>query len=621
MDAFGGPLVHARMSRLNRRRLSGIVIAALAIPIAIGVAPVAAARSHGPTSNPSGTAVFALQPGTTPNYILPFYGAQYFAAANQSEFQFLMYRPLYWFGENGQPILNDSLSLAYPPTYSDNNTVVTIKMKGWKWSNGESVDARDVLFWQNLVTGEKSVWAAYAPGGYPDNVKSAKMLSANTIQFTLSRSYNPSWFTYNELSQITPLPMAWDVTSAGGKPGNYDESSTGVKKVYTYLSAQAGKLSTYATNPLWQIVDGPWKLKTFTTTGYVAMVPNAKYSGSPKPTVAKFVEQPFTSDSSEFTDLLSSSTITYGYVPQTDAPEISRVESAGYAIVPWIGWGINYFPYNFNNPTVGPVFKQLYFRQAFQSLLNQPQDIKAAYDNYAYPTYGPVPLKPANPYVASVEQHNPYPYSVKNAKNLLTAHGWKLGSHGVDVCTKPGTASNECGPGVKKGASLSFNLQYASGYAPLSTEMAALKSSASLVGISLQLKQAPANVVVSTAIPCAPSSSTCNWQLEDWGGLGWVYSPDYQPTGDELFQTGAASNYGSYVSKTDDANILATEVESGTAAKAAFVKYQTYLEQQLPVVYQVEPDYQISAISKHLAGAAPQDPILNIYPENWTLTK
>jgi peptide/nickel transport system substrate-binding protein len=621
MESSGGSPVSRRFGGVGGRRIGALAVAFLAAPLALGVAPVAGAHDSGSSANPSGTAVFALQPGTYANYILPFYGAQYFAAANQSEFQFLMYRPLYWFGEDGKPIFNESLSLAYPPVYSDNNTVVTIKMKGWKWSDGETVDARDVLFWQNLVTAEKSVWAAYAPGGYPDNVKSVKMLSAETIQFTLTRSYNPNWYTYNELSQITPLPMAWDVTSAGGKPGNYDESATGVKKVYAYLSAQAGKLSTYATNPLWQVVDGPWRLQTFTTTGYVVMVPNAKYSGSPKPTIAKFIEQPFTSDSSEFTDLLSSSTIAYGYVPQTDAPEISRVEGAGYNVVPWIGWGINYFPYNFNNPTVGAIFKQLYFRQAFQSLLNQPQVIKAAYDNYAYPTYGPVPLKPANPYVASVEQHNPYPFSTKTAKSLLTGHGWKLGSQGVDVCEKPGTGSNDCGPGVKKGAALSFALQYASGYAPLATEMASLKSSASFVGISLQLKQAPANVVVSTAIPCSPSSSTCSWELEDWGGLGWVYSPDYEPTGDELFQSGAAANYGSYVSKTDDANIVATEVDSGAAAAAAFVRYQTYLEKQLPVVYQVEPDYQISAISKRLSGSTPQDPILNIYPEDWRLSK
>ena len=32
---------------------------------------------------------------------------------------------------------------------------------------------------------------------------------------------------------------------------------------------------------------------------------------------------------------------------------------------------------NFNNPTMGPAFRQLYVRQAMQTLINQPGYIKA----------------------------------------------------------------------------------------------------------------------------------------------------------------------------------------------------------------------------------------------------
>ena len=31
-------------------------------------------------------------------------------------------------------------------------------------------------------------------------------------------------------------------------------------QVLSYLESQAKDLKTYATNPLWQTVDGPWKL-------------------------------------------------------------------------------------------------------------------------------------------------------------------------------------------------------------------------------------------------------------------------------------------------------------------------------------------------------------------------
>ena len=86
----------------------------------------------------------------------------------------------------------------------------------------------------------------------------------------LNRSYNPIWFTNNELSQITPLPLAWDRTSSGHRAGttavpdrdsDTDVSPAGAKAVYRFLNAQAKNLSGYATSPIWSIVDGPWKLQ------------------------------------------------------------------------------------------------------------------------------------------------------------------------------------------------------------------------------------------------------------------------------------------------------------------------------------------------------------------------
>ena len=52
----------------------------------------AARRSSG------GTATYALPPSNTPNYIFPFASSTYFSVVNSEDFQYLMYRPLYWFG-------------------------------------------------------------------------------------------------------------------------------------------------------------------------------------------------------------------------------------------------------------------------------------------------------------------------------------------------------------------------------------------------------------------------------------------------------------------------------------------------------------------------------------------
>jgi hypothetical protein len=95
------------------------------------------------------TATFAELPGAQPNYILPLAGLQYFSTSNLSQFQFLMFRPLYWFGTNGQVQLNSSLSLADAPVYSSDGKSVTVTLKGWKWSDGTQITARDIQFWQN----------------------------------------------------------------------------------------------------------------------------------------------------------------------------------------------------------------------------------------------------------------------------------------------------------------------------------------------------------------------------------------------------------------------------------------------------------------------------------------
>ena len=70
------------------------------------------------------------------------------------------------------------------------------------------------------------------------------------------------------------MPAAWDVTSAGATAGSGGcATDTAADKwakctaVYNFLAAQAKNAKTYATNPIWGVVDGPWKLSSFSTAG------------------------------------------------------------------------------------------------------------------------------------------------------------------------------------------------------------------------------------------------------------------------------------------------------------------------------------------------------------------
>src|SRR5215831_1150806 len=239
-------------------------ILALALATATSLALAACTAGGGPgrpaDAGPpaaGGTAYFAEQPLSPPTYIFPLISGQYFTVANTSNFQTLLYLPLYWYGDRGNTSVNYRLSIGNPPAYSDGNRVVTITLKHYVWSNGETVSARDVGFWINLLKANKVNWASYVPGGFPDNILSWRALSPATIQLRLNASYNPFWFTYNELSQITPLPIAWDRTSLTAPPPSPtaanlpDTTAAGARAVYAFLNGQATKTASYATSPIW----------------------------------------------------------------------------------------------------------------------------------------------------------------------------------------------------------------------------------------------------------------------------------------------------------------------------------------------------------------------------------
>lgn len=606
----------------------------LAIALLLALSCVVAACTGGSSSSSSsnasgsaiasgavtegGTATFAEAPGTAPNYIFPMDSLAYFSTSNINQFQYLMWRPLYWFGDGNKIAENDDLSLAEPPKYSANNTVVTIALKHYNWSDGTPVTSRDVTFWINMLRANSANYGEYVPGFFPDDVKSVATPSASEITMTLAGPVNPTWFTLNELSQITPMPQhAWDKTSATGAIGDYDTQTASAKEVYNFLDTQSKNLSSYASNPVWQVVDGPWKLSAFRTDGYAEFVPNTTYSGTNKPHLAKFIEQPFTSAAAEF-NALKAGQLTYGYVPATDAGQEKALAATGYNTDPWYLWSMNILPINYNNPQVGAAFSQLYVRQAMQSLVDQPQYISAILHGNGAVQNGPVPTKPDSPYLSDAGKTALYPYDPKHATQLLQNNGWKVVAGGASTCISPGTAAGQCGAGVKAGQKLSLNLVYSSGVPEVDQEMRAFKSALSQVGIELNLSQAPTSDIFGEIAPCKPTDASCSWQMAYWG-TGWEFAPDNFPSGEVAFSTGAVGNWGSYSNKTMDAKVTATTTES---SQTVFADWEDYTAQQLPMLLMPLEANQVSAIKNTLSGATPQPSDgLSLTPEKWYLTK
>jgi peptide/nickel transport system substrate-binding protein len=599
---------------------------------------ILAAPTTSGASTPT-SATYAEAPSQTPNFILPFYPGSLCSVANIDQFQYLMFRPLYWFGDGATPSLNSSLSIGKNPVYSNGDTTVTINLKNYKWSNGESVTGNDVLFWMNIDHVEKANWCGYTPTEMPDNLKNVTV-SGDTVTFTTTGAVNAYWFTYNELSQITPMPSAWDVTAAGAAPGSggcstaaYGTDDTGCTAVYNFLSNQAGynasnpnatnnSLSTYATNPLWKVVDGPWTLKSFNADGNISFVPNPTYSGPVKPTLKLFTELPYTTDNAEFNALVAGD-VSVGYLPTQDitkgAPAPGQVgpnnpRLSGFTLAPLYTWSITYFPMNFNSQanggTAGKIFEQAYYRQAFQSLIDQPLFVSKVFKGYANPTYGPVPVVPSNPFASTYEKSNPYSYSPSRAKTLLKSHGWKVVPNGTDSCIKPGTAGNECGAGIPAGTKLSFQLPYATGTESLTQEMTAEQSAWSSVGIHVTLTPQTFNTVIGNAVACTPGPS-CTWSYEQWGG-GWIFAPDTYPTGETLFGKGSTANYGSYFSSKNE-----TLINQTISKGVNLTQWEDYLAKQLPVVFEPDPASSLTEINKKLTGVTPQNVYWDVQPENW----
>ena len=172
-----------------------------------------------------GTAVMAEAPENAPSYIFPYMASAVVSNVNLFDFQYLMYRPLYWFGTGDQPSVNTSLSLANLPVVS--GKTVTITLKPYMWSNGTQVTAQDVVFWLNMELAEPDNYFGYT--GFPTNVSNIKVISPTELSMTMNQAYNSNWFLYNELSQITPMPAAWDRTASG--PSNCDTTISDCKAV------------------------------------------------------------------------------------------------------------------------------------------------------------------------------------------------------------------------------------------------------------------------------------------------------------------------------------------------------------------------------------------------------
>ena len=600
----------SRTSRHHWALAAGVAISATALLSGC-------AGSSGSGSSPSASADsinYALPANFTPNWILPV-GTAAHLNTNNISISASLWEPLVAYdGSTGSIGWNKGASIASAVDFAPDGKSVQITLGNRHWSDGQPVTSRDVQFWFNLVKANKGQWANYNPGQAPDNWTSLKVTDATHFTITFDKSYNDQWMLANELSMITPLPQhVWDKTSASAAVSNADLTTAGAKQVWNFLNTAAKNISGYATDPLWKTVSGPYTIKSFATSGQVVLSANTKYDGGDKANIATVNLLPFTTTTAE-ENALRAGEVDYGYIDSTDLDQKSSFTNEGYTVKPWTGWAITYMPYNFNNPAMGAVFKQLYARQAIQTSIDQQTLSSVVFNGTAVPGYGPIPTAESSQFVSPVQKNNPYPFSTTKAKALLTSHGWTE-QNGTMVCTDAGTAATQCGAGVAKGTKFQMQVLSQSGSTVTDNMMSAIQSSLAETGIDFTIKSAPVNSVLSQTPQCTSTQQICNWQLSFFGTAGSWYFPAF-PTGDSLFQSSGGSNFGSYSNPKLDSLISASTTSNSSTAVQA---YSAAAAQDLPVIWLPEPDYQVSVIKNGLGGFA-QDSLANFHPAMWKWT-
>ena len=465
------------------------------------------------------------------------------------------YMPLLWVSRTDT--INYGRSIASSVTPSQNDTVYTIRLKSsWHWSNGHPVTAQDVVYdWQLMNAASQPnapfTYCFAGEGGLPALWQSVVAPNAHTVVVTTTKSVNPVWFIHNGLAQFIPIPK-----SVWAKHHNLTKELSWIKSI-----------ANKPMNPVYQVVDGAYRIEKAVPNQYYEFVANPRYSGH-KAGISHVIYNYETSSAAEFA-ALKRGTNQIGYMP-FGLYGVRGQLTRRYRISAQPQFGFFDITVNMasNALDVGPLFRQLYIRQALQDGINEPAIIQRLYHGLATNTRGPAPR--AND--AFYDQKLPalYSYSPARGKRLLTAHGWR-----------------EVGGVMQRnGQRLAFPIMYPAGSPTLANVMQLLKQSWAAEGIDVTLQSLQSNAFAATV---GSTASSNKWALA--GGSEWIYVPDYYPTGGGLFATGAGFNLGQYASQQMNTLIRATYLGgSASTIQSRMDAYQFYAWQQLPVLYMPTPD-------------------------------
>ncbi len=553
-----------------------------------GTTGTSAAQAKSPVGN---VALDALPVQISPNWFFPVESSTAFSVYN-SQMNSLMYVPLLHISKTDG--IDYQRSLASNVSVNSNDTVYTITLhKKWHWSNGKPVTSADVVWTANLLlatsSGSSSLPWGYGGagiGGLPTRWQSVKADGPYKVIVTLNKPSNPEWFIHNGLAQIVPAPKSvWDI--------------------HKNMNNELSFIKSEANNPgskYYSVVDGAFKFdaaQSKTNNQYWAFVPNPAYDGH-KATIKKLDWVYESGNSSEFA-ALKQSKVNVGYLPFSLYDSRSQLTGDHFSTL--YPFGFNYLVINFSHKApgnFGTMIGSRYVRQALEMGINQKGMISSFYHGHGVVGFSPLPAKPHTSFYDPALK-NPTPYNPAAGKKLLLKHGWTM-NHGVMT---------------KGNLKLAFTLDYVSGVTAVANQVQLVKQDLAQEGVQVNLESQPFNTLIADT----NQANAGKWQVVWWGG-GWVYSPDFYPTGGGLFATGSAANYGGYQSHTMN-HLIQTTYQPGspTQIRSRLNSYLGYASSQLPVLWMPWTPTAFEETANYIHGVnSSYNPITDTqYPNYWTV--
>jgi len=237
--------------------------------------------------------------------------------------------------------------------------------------------------------------------------------------------------------------------------GTFSETSPSAScaAVYAFLTGrtEAGDLGTYATNPLFQIVDGPFRLSEYDRDrqrGDSGAEQGLLGPGQGLHRCARAcslhhryrrVQRAGEWQGDQYRLRAATGHPVYkgkAFGPAGSPLGSNNSQLAGiYNLEPAYPWGSTTSP-STTPPTSGPIFKAAVRAPAMQSLMNQNLWIQLFQLRLRISHLRPVPVFPPTK-LATRRELQPLPLRPGTREGAVDSHGWKVVPSGVTTCVKP----------------------------------------------------------------------------------------------------------------------------------------------------------------------------------------